>query len=382
MNIPSLKVTFSTEERNWILENINKVLCSGQISQGEYVKQLEEEVKNYVGAKYAIAVNSGSSAIELVMRALDVKGKDVIVPTNTFLATAMGVHNAGGNVVLADVKPDTLNIGLEQIEEVITENTAGVIIVHIGGIITPEIEKIKDFCDKRGIWLFEDAAHAIGCNYSEKYAGTFGIAGSYSLFATKVITSGEGGIIVTNSVELNEKLRILRNHGKEKDWETYHTEISSNYRMSEITAVVGMAQFKRLDEKIAKRNEIAQYYFSEFKKIPEIKVLFPENKCNWYKIIVMLPDNVDAIELKKKMKEKGIGLQGEVYRIPLHKQPIANRLNFTGDYKNADRICRQHICFPIYEELTIEQAENIVFNFIKILKSMCSGLNKEIRRNF
>ncbi len=377
MRVPSLKVTFSLEERNWILENIDKVLCSGQVSQGKYVKQLEEEVQEYVGVEHAIAVNSGSSAIELVMRALDVKGKDVIVPTNTFLATAMGVHNAGGNVVLADVDPNTLSLGLKEIEAAVTENTVGVIIVHIGGIITPEIERIKEWCDEHHIWLFEDAAHAIGCHYDQKHAGTFGIGGSYSLFATKVITSGEGGIIVTNNQQLDEKLRVLRNHGKPQDWETYHTEISSNYRMSEITAVVGLAQFRRLEEKITKRDKIAQYYFIELAKISNIKVLVPNNRCNWYKVIVILPDCVDVVDLKKRMKETGVDLQGEVYRLPLHQQPIVNRLNINGEYRNADRVCKEHICLPIYEELTIEQAEYVVIQLKKILELICSSTNED-----
>ncbi len=360
MNVPSLKVTFSSEERNWILENMDKVLSSGQVSQGMYVKQLEREISGYANVKHAIAVNSGSSAIELVMRALDVEGKDVIVPTNTFLATAMGVHNAGGNVILADVAKDSLSPGVKEIEEALTENTVGVILVHIGGIIVPEIEQIKEFCDKHNIWLFEDAAHAIGCCDEKSYAGTFGIAGSYSLFATKVITSGEGGIIVTNDQQLDEKLRVLRNHGKPQDWETYHTESSSNYRMSEITAVVGLAQFRKLEVKIAARSRIAEFYFKELMKIPDIKVMIPKNRCNWYKIIVILPENVDAAGLKSKMKEAGVSLQGEVYRLPLHQQPIADKLGMVGSYPNADEVCKRHICLPIYEELTMEQAEYVI----------------------
>lgn len=369
MNIPSLKVMFSLEERKWILEKIDSVLQSGQLFQGAYVKQLEEAVQGYAGTEHAIAVSSGSSAIELVMRALDVKGKDVIVPTNTFMATAVGVHNAGGNVVLADVDSDTLTLGLKEIKAAITENTVGVIIVHIGGIITPEIEQIKEFCDEHHIWLYEDAAHAIGCHYAQKHAGTFGIAGSYSLFATKVITSGEGGIIVTNNQQLGEKLRILRNHGKPQNWETYHTEVSSNYRMSEITAIVGLAQFRGLDEKIAKRDRIAQYYLSELTIIPDIKVLIPQNRCNWYKMILVLPEYVDAMELKGKMKEAGISLQGEVYRLPLHRQPVANELNIKGHYQNADEICKRHICLPIYDELTEEEAEYVIIELKKYLNN-------------
>lgn len=371
MKIPSLKVSFGNEEvRKEIIANIEECLATGMVSQGKFVQQFEECLAKKVGVKHAIAVNSGSSAIEIVMRTLGVKGKDVLVPTNTFLATAAGVIFAGGNARLVDVDPKTFSVSLEELKKRVTDNTAGVIIVHIGGIITPEMEKIKEWCDERGIWLYEDAAHAIGCSLNGTYAGTFGIAGSYSLFATKVITCGEGGAIVTNDDDLAAKIRLFRNHGKPESWETFHTSVGSNYRMSDIVGTIALSQIERLDEVITERERIADVYSKLLEeKMPELEIIKPADVCNWYKYIVLLPEGIDRKTLKDKMKEKGISLQGEVYGIPLHRQPIAEELGFVGEYPKADDVCSRHICLPLYPGLTEDQLSIII-------DELCATINE------
>ncbi len=368
MKIANLKISFSKQERQWILNRIDESLKKGFVSQGKNVLELESAFAKYVNTEHAIAVNSGSSAIELVMKALGVKGKEVIIPTNTFLATATGVLFAGGTVKLADIDENTFSISLEEIKRQRTDKTVGVIIVHIGGIISPEINAIKDYCEKEGLWLFEDAAHAHGSKLENKHAGTFGIAGSYSLFATKVITSGEGGIIVTDDDELCEKLKLLRNHGKPEAWKTYHTVISSNYRMSDITAAVGLAQFNNLEDKIHKRKIVAELYTKKIKeKLPHLKLLIPTEKTNWYKYIAILPQGVDKDEIKSMLKESGVELQGEVYETPLHKQPIAEELGVVGRFDNCNRIAKNHICLPIYPDLSVTEVEYVVEQLCKAI---------------
>ncbi|PJI10257.1 MULTISPECIES: DegT/DnrJ/EryC1/StrS family aminotransferase [Clostridium] len=361
MDIRSLKISFGKEERKSILNKIDECLSTGQISQGKNVEKFENEVAKYIGVKHAIAVNSGSGAIEVVMRVLGVKGKEVLIPTNTFMATATGVMFAGGKVKLLDADPKTFSVTLNEIKRKVTKNTAGVIIVHIGGIVTPEIIKIRNWCEKQGLWLYEDAAHAIGSSLNGKFAGTFGVAGSFSLFATKVITSGEGGVIVTNDDKIAEQIKLFRNHGKPKPWETYHTQLGSNYRMNELTSVIALSQFERLDEIINIRQKIADRYTEMIEKlIPEVTIVKPNDRCNWYKYIVLLPKGVNREIIKEKMKDRGISLQGEVYAIPLHKQPIAKELGFKGDFPNANDICSRHICLPIYPSLTNDEIEFIV----------------------
>lgn len=375
MDIRALKIGFNVEDRKNILKEIDEILEKGKLSQGEKVRRLEQAIADYTSIKHAIAVNTCTGGIEMSMRVLGVKGKTVLVPTNTFLASASGVLFAGGKVKLIDTDRETLSVTLEDIKKSYTEDTVGVIVVHIGGIITPEIEAIRDWCEGMGIWLFEDAAHAHGSTYNNIHAGGFGIAASYSLFATKIITSGEGGYILTNDDEMAKKLRSYRNHGKEEEWVTYHTSVGSNYRMNEITASIAYHQFVRLDEIIEKRKTIADYYTKQLSsKMPDIRIFQPVQKSSWYKYTIELPGNVDKNHVKEKMKEAGINLQGEVYGIPLHMQPIADKLNLTGDYPKAEYICRQHICLPIYPELTVEEADFIVDQLICVLcKLSCSA---------
>lgn len=369
MNIAPLKISFSEEERNWILNRIDESLKRGELSQGRNVQELEEKFADYTGIKHAIAVNSGTSSIEIVMRILGVKGKEVLVPTNTFIATATGVLFAGGKVRLVDTDPKTMSICLDDIKKRVTTNTVGVIVVHIGGIISPEILEIKKWCDEQGLWLFEDAAHAHGSSLNDCHAGGFGIAGSYSFFATKIITSGEGGIIVTNNDELADKARLYRNHGKPKAWETYNTHIGSNWRMNDITAAIGLAQVDRLDDIITSRENIAKKYTSLLRELlPDIETILPCSRSSWYKYIVLLPKGVSRDYIKKSLKEKSIGLQGEVYGIPLHMQPVAKEAEFEGEFPNADDVCNRHICLPIYPSLTDEQVEKVVTELANLLK--------------
>lgn len=361
MDLKALKVTFDKEERNEILAQIDECLVNGQLSQGKYVTAFEELVAEYVHVKHAIAVSSGTSAIEVVMRNLNIKGKEVLIPTNTFLATAMGVYIAGGIPKLVDIDSETLAIDFDDIKRNYTENTAGVIIVHIGGIIPPNIEKIKAWCDEKKIWMFEDAAHAHGSKYHDKYAGTFGIAGAYSFFATKVITSGEGGVVFTDDDQLAEQIRLYRNHGKKENWITYNTQLGVNLRMSEITGVIAYNEMKRLDQKIGERAKIANLYIQYInEKMPNLQMILPQDRCSWYKFVVLLPEKCNRDVVKEELKNKGISLQGEVYATPLHRQPIADEFAHTCSYPNADDICKRHICLPIYVGLSPADVERVV----------------------
>ena len=368
MTIPSLKISFSKSDRKEILNGIDKCLENGQISQGENVRILEQDIAEFTDVPFAVAMNSATSVIEATMRILGVKGKEVLVPTNTFLATASGVINAGGTVKLMDLDPRTFSVTLDEVKRRVTNNTVGVIVVHIGGIISPEIEKISQWCEDNNLWLFEDASHAVGSTYMDKHPGSFGIAAAYSFFATKIITSGEGGVLVTRDAELADAARIYRNHGKPKEWETLHTCVGDNNRMSDITAVIAVNQIKKLNYIIDKRSQIADYYLKNLDVLcPYLKVIQPLERSGWDKFIVLLPKGINQQNVKRKMKERGISLQGEVYSIPLHKQPIASRLGFVGDYPVADDISTRHICLPIYPSLSEKEVEYICRSLVEIL---------------
>ena len=362
--IPPLKIYFSSEDKKEILVRIEECPSSGMLAQGKNVKEFEDEFAKYIDVKNAVAVNSGGSAIEISMRILNVKDKEVLVPANTFFATASSVILAGGNPVFVDISKDTFSISLEHLKKSKTKNTVGVIVVHIGGIITPEIESIKKWCDDNGLWLFEDCAHAHGSRLNGKMAGTFGIAGGYSFFATKVMTSGEGGMLVTNNNDFAKKAKILRDYGKTEPWVSFHTEIGANCRMSDISGVIGLVQLRKLDEFVNWREKVASLYTNKLKSLPGIKLILPKDKCSWYKYIVLLPSNIDREKLRIKMKEIGVSLSGGVYDLPLHKQPVFKNVE-AKDLKNTEEVCSHHICLPIYYGMGNEEVEYVI-NALKL----------------
>ena len=372
MKIPAAKIYFPEEDRKELLEQIDVILASGQLTLGKYTKEFEERFAAYVGTKYAIAVNSGTSALEIPLRALDVKGHSVIVPTDTFFATPASVIHAGGEVIFADVT-ENLCIDPESVKENIREDTKGVIVVHIGGIIAPQIKEIQEICEDKGLFLIEDAAHAHGSTLDGKMAGGFGDAAAFSFYPTKVMTSGEGGMITTDDKKVYERALVFRDQGKAGFYGNVHTEMGYNWRMSEIHAAIGLSQFARLEEFIRDRRRIAKIYDKELKKIEGVPpITIPSNvKSNYYKYVALLDEGINRVTIKKELKEKhGVSLSGEVYELPCHLQPIFKELyGFKeGDFPVAEDICKRQICLPAFATMADEQAKYVIETLKEVIK--------------
>ncbi len=373
MKIPAAKIYFPEEDKEKILNQVKEVLDSGWLTLGKFGKQFEKEFAEKHRIEHAIAVSSGTSALEIALRILKIKGKEVIVPTNTFFATAAAVVHAGGKICLADVKKDTLALDPESLRAMISENTVGVVVVHIGGIITPDIYKIKKICREKGLFLLEDAAHAQGCSLNGKMAGTFGDVAAFSFYPTKVITSGEGGMIITNREDIQKEAIIYRDQGKSGFYGNYHVRMGHNWRMSELHAIVGLSQLQRLDEFIEARNRIASIYNEGLRDISEVEplVLPDECRCNYYKYIALLEKGIDRDKFKKHLKEKyEVGLSGEVYETPLHLQPIFKQDYNEGDFPVAEDICKRHICLPISAVMKNEEADYVLESLEKTIKNL------------
>ena len=364
MDVKSLKIYFSTEQKKKILNDVSDILDSGQLAAGEYVEKFEKEWSKVNNCDYGCAVSSGGSALDIVFRALDLEGKEVILPTNTFIATYNSIHFAGAKPILADVSLDNMCLNLENIKKNYNSNTGAVCLVHIGGVITDEIYEIKKFCDENKIYLIEDAAHGHGSSFDGKFPGEFGVAAAYSFFSTKTFTSGEGGMVLTNDKSLDESFRRLRDYGKKSQWESVHTVLSSNFRMSNITASIGLSHISELESFLIKRREIARTYDENLStKFQKLKV---NNLSGWYKYTVYLPKGIDRAEFKAKSKEKGVGLPGGVYDLPLHLQPVLSGLNLEGKLPVAEDVCSRHICLPIYPNLDNKEVE-FVYNTLNQL---------------
>jgi dTDP-4-amino-4,6-dideoxygalactose transaminase len=362
LKIPPAKIYFSAADREVILQQIDEALVSGQLTLGKHVQAFEECFAQKIGARYAVAVNSGTSSLEIPLRIFGVREKTVLVPTNTFFATPAAVIHAGGKPRFVDADPATFAISLDGIKGRLTEDTAGVIVVHIAGMVTPELPSIRDFCKERNLFLLEDAAHAHGSSLVGQAAGTFGDAASFSFYPTKVMTSAEGGMIVTNNQHLYEEALIYRDQGKADFLTNAHTRLGYNWRLSEPHAIIGHAQLGHLEEFIAARNRIARIYDEGLREIPGLTAvsLPPGSRSNYYKYLALLDATVDRGALKKLLREEyGVGLSGEVYEAPCHVQPVF------ADYADSEfpvavDICRRHICLPVYATMTEDEARYVL----------------------
>ncbi len=360
--IPAAKIHFTLGDRAWIAERIQEVLASGQLTLGKYGAEFEQEFARLCGVSHAVAVNSGTSSLEIILRALGVEGKEVLVPTNTFFATAAAVVHAGGRPVLVDMDPESFALRPEDVGKHLTQNSAGVIAVHIGGIISRHTPALVELARRKGIWLVEDAAHAHGSTYRGTSAGAFGIAGSFSFYPTKVMTSGEGGMIVTNDLRIAEEARIYRDQGKASFTQNAHIRLGYNWRMSEPHAIIGLRHLQRLAEMIAERQAIARIYDDALGKFRNLYPLSVPagGTCNYYKYIVVLKEKQDRKELKTLLRQRyGVSLAGEVYEEPLHKQPVFDRY-LVQPLPISEDLCSRHICLPIFSGMAEADAHQVI----------------------
>lgn len=375
MQISAAPIYFPDEDRRAILDLIDEVLRSGQLTLGKHGRAFEEAFARLVGVKHAIAVNSGTSSLEIIFRALGVEGRQVIVPTNTFVATAAAVLHAGGRVRFADVDPETLCLDARRLEAALSADTAGVVVVHIGGLVAPGIERILSLCRARGLWVVEDAAHAQGASHRGRQAGAFGVAGSFSFYPTKVMTSGEGGMIVTDDDRIRDEALVYRDQGKAGFHTNVHTRLGYNWRMSELHAVVGLSQLRRLGEFIDARRKIAAVYDHALGNSGPLVPLRPPERAytNYYKYVAFLRAPIDRAALKRVLRERyGVPLTGEVYELPCHKQPVFEALA-TASFPDAEVACASHVCLPISPRMTTEEAEYVVTSVRTAVQDLSRG---------
>jgi len=361
MRVPPARVYFPDEDRAEILARIDEALTSGQLTLGPLGRDLEAAFAKRHGTEHAVAVSSGTSALEIILRSLGVVGREVLVPANTFFATAAAVVHAGARPRFVECNPATMAFDLADVAAQIGPQTAAVVAVHIGGLISPDVPALAELCRTRGVHLVEDAAHAHGSSLGGHAAGTFGIAGAFSFYPTKVIAGGEGGIIVTNDEALADDARTYRDQGKGSFLANFHTRMGANWRMSEPHAAIVRSQLGRLDEFIAARQSLAKRYDAAIEALGLGALTIPaEASCNYYKYIAFLPDGVDRAALKQTLRERfDIGLSGEVYDTPLHQQPVFEPY-VDRPLPGAERIAARHICLPLYPSLPDSDADYVI----------------------
>ncbi len=358
MKIPIFKLKFSNSEIRDFQSKVSQALKSDSISNGGFTKKFENEFAKINKSKYSIACSSGTAALQIAFEAINIKNFEVIVPTNTFFGTAIPVLKAGGKVVLCDNDFNSPEVSFLDIKRKVTKNTKAVCIVHVGGWIHKDILKIKRFCKRKNIYLVEDAAHAHFASQNKIFSGNFGDIGCFSFFPTKVMTTGEGGMIVTKNKKLYKKMLSLKNFGRSSN-PLILSEIGMNFKISEFNSCLGLIELKRVKSRIKKRKKISELYQRKLLK-KKFKVLINKNSnSSHYKCIVS--SEIPYAKIKNNLKRYKIALTGKVWEVPLHKQKIflKSKINLNSDFSNADEFSKKHFCPPNYPELSFSEVERI-----------------------
>ncbi len=346
------------------LDYIDECIKTGWISSaGRFIEEFEQRWAAYCGMKYGIAVSSGTAALQVAVGCLGLKVDDeVIMPTFTIISCALAVIYNGGNPVLVDVNPETWTIDVSKIEEKITERTRAIMPVHIYGHPC-DMEPIWELARKHKLVIIEDAAEAHGAEYKRRRCGGLGEISCFSFYANKIITTGEGGMVLANDEHYAEKSRSLRNLCFRKDRRFYHTELGYNFRLTNIQAAIGLAQLERIDELIKKKIWIGNTYNKGLKDIPglilPVEELWAKNVYWMYGVVLDEQLNLDAKEFAKRLLENGVDTRP--FFLGMHNQPIFHKRGLFKDehYPVADRLARQGLYLPSGLTLTEKQIEEV-----------------------
>ncbi len=378
--IPSAKPFFDEFSIENILRDIKEILKSGILAEASpgakspNVQKFEKMFAEYVGTKEAIAVSCGTAALEIPLRYFDVNGGEVIVPTNTFIASANAVLYSGGKPILADIKKETLCIDPDDAQKRITSKTRGIMVVHVGGLVCPQIRELREICQDHDLFLIEDAAHAHGATIDGKKAGNLGDVGSFSFFPTKVMTTCEGGMITTDDQEFASNARRMRNHGRDEKTGLVVT-LGYNWLMDEIRAVIGIHQLEQIEKFVEKRNEIAKRYNKGLQEIEGAEPVFtPSNIRNsYYKYPVYVSDGIDPSRLTQFLKSEYHVDIGNIYYPPCHLMPLYKEMfrYRGGELPVSEHVLKRVITLPMHVQMTDSE-------ITRVLKGLAAGIEEQL----
>jgi len=363
LNIPFHKPHITNKE----LDAVSKTIQSGWLTMGPKTIEFENAFRAYIESKFAISVNSATAALHLALNAVGVGiGDEVIIPTNTFIATAEAVVYSGARPVLCDIEKKYHNIDVNLIEKLITPKTKAIIPVHFGG--NPcDMDEIKKIADHFNLKIIEDAAHALPSFYRNNKIGSFSDVVCFSFYATKPLSTGEGGMVTTNNKKIAEKVKLQRLHGingdawkryeRDSDWYYEVIDLGYKYNTTDIQSAMGIVQLEKLEWMRDERKKIADKYIDAFAGKLNFIIENNKNESSWHLFVIKI-GNRD--ELHQKLKEKGISTS--VHFIPIHKHPYyKNRFSFNNEnFPVANLVFEQSLSLPIYPGLGELEVEYII----------------------
>lgn len=367
--IPVNEPLLNGNEKKYLCECIDTGWIS---SEGPFVKKFEEEMSITVSRKYGIAVSNGTAALEVAVQALGIgEGDEVIMPTFTIISCAMAVTKLGAIPVLVDSDPFTWNMKVNEIEEKITSKTKAIMMVHLYGL-PAEVDKVLLLAQKYNLKVIEDAAEMHGQTYLGKPCGSFGDISTFSFYPNKHVTTGEGGMIVTDNEELAERCRLIRNLCFKKGTRYVHDEISDNYRFTNLQAAVGLAQLEQLDEFIKKKRKMGMYYTENLRDLnglilPIEKTAYADNIYWVYGLVLDKEIKADNKYVQNLLAKEGIG--SRTFFWCMHEQPAYRKkgLFLEGNYPNAEYLARKGFYIPSGLALTEKQMERVVQALKKVI---------------
>lgn len=361
--VPPFYLDLTDDEIDGLKDRLGEILHSGSLILGKNTEAFETAFAQAMGTAHAVSVNTGTSALEILLRVQGVEGKKVAVPTNTNFASAAAIIHAGGQPVWLDMSPDTYMPTVEMLAEAHKrDGIAGFMAVHIGGLIAPDFQEQVRYCQDNGLFLIEDAAHAHGSSLGGTKAGAFAQGGAFSFFPTKVMTTMEGGMITTNDQRTADLARSYRNQGKGgAKFGSHHTELGNSWRINELGAAIGLVQLAKLDDMVAKRNHAAREYVKVIKELGMGYCDFEHmDRASQYKLIVRYEEDIPVGDMKARFKEQGVILGGGVYEAPCHLQPVFADIPMPpGGLPVAERWCPKHICPPLTSGLNNDQIRRV-----------------------
>lgn len=345
------------------IESVVRVLRSGRLALGAKTDEFEKALSEYIGVNHAIAVSSGTAALHLLVRAFGIGADDeVVVPSFTFAASVNAFLYEGAKPVFVDIEKDTYNLNPEMIEEKITPKTKAIMAVDVFGHPV-EWDVLKRIADNHDLKVIDDSCEAIGAEYKGRKLGTFGNAGAFAFYPNKQMTTGEGGIIVTNDDEIARLCRSMRNQGRgEMGAWLEHDRLGYNYRMDELSASLGVTQLRRIDNFIRKREEVAQKYTAKLEKYDWVHppVVRSHVRMSWFVYVVTLQEGIDRDDIIQEMERSGVPARG--YFLPVHQQKYIRAMfgNLDGQLPVTESIARRTVALPFHNNLTGEEIDTVV----------------------
>lgn len=342
------------EEKKAVIEYLD---TDPWLTEFKKTREFEQMIASYVGSEFAVVVNNGTVSITIALMALGIgQGDEVIVPNYTMIATANAVVLAGGKPVFVDIKMDNLCMNLDQIESAINERTKAVIFVSLNGR-SSDMAKLIDICEKHGIFLVEDAAQSLGSKHKGKHLGTFGIVGSFSFSALKVITSGQGGAIITEDERIYERILKIKDFGRSKAGVDFHETMGFNFKFTDLQAIIGIEQMKKLDWRVKRKKEIYALYKKQLSTISQVEFIDTDlNETSPWFIDILVPE---PLKLQQYLHENNIG--SRPFYPPIHSQPAYKK---QGSFPESEYVSEHGLWLPSSSFLN-DETINVVCEQIK-----------------